>query len=301
MYKITLVVIFVVIAASNAQATWKDCSGPSSHGKVSGIIISPAQPVKGAPFTIDGTGTVDEAMTASQYTLKIALNGIPVFTHSGDGCKPDKVQLPLGMGEVDLAGLPCPTTAGQAIKLHESVSVAKTSPNGKFTTTFTAVDQNNQPALCVEIDFTMSGEEEETEVDSQEKKPLKLRTISAKADPGKPTIVEVIGKGFKGANGHYEDPLDGSCGAEELNVTVTGIAGSFCSPKCTLGAICPKDVPTGVTAKPQCALQDSTGGKYCALICTPANEDPATDACGTNASCKAVPGHPTIGLCTYDK
>merc|ERR1712054_222023 len=75
------------------------------------------------------------------------------------------------------------------------------------------------------------------------------------------------------------------------------VKGAVCAPLCSLFQRCPKDLPTGVTAKPQCALQDSsTNKKYCALICTPSSND---DQCGTNASCKAVPGAP-VGLCTYD-
>merc|ERR1711959_279306 len=63
---------------------------------------------------------------------------------------------------------------------------------------------------------------------------------------------------------------------------------------------CPSDVPAGVTAAPQCALQDSgSGDKYCALLCSPSNiikDQKAADAqCGTNASCKPIQ---TVGLCT---
>jgi hypothetical protein len=61
-----------------------------------------------------------------------------------------------------------------------------------------------------------------------------------------------------------------------------------------MGIFCPSDVPTGVTAKPQCALQDSSSGsKYCALICAPGNDA----QCGTTASCKSIQ---SVGICTYD-
>merc|ERR1719261_288176 len=94
---------------------------------------------------------------------------------------------------------------------------------------------------------------------------------------------------------HYGDPLAGPCESEEVNITVTGVAGSVCAPPCGLLKKCPADVPTGVTAKPTCALQDSsTKKKYCALICTPGSND---DQCGTNASCKSIQ---SVGLCTYD-
>merc|ERR1711985_147239 len=80
----------------------------------------------------------------------------------------------------------------------------------------------------------------------------------------------------------------------ELEVTIQGVSGDFCTPKCGFFKPCPTDVPAGVTAKPQCALQDSSSGsKYCALICAPGNDA----QCGTNASCKSIQ---SVGICTYD-
>lgn len=61
--------------------------------------------------------------------------------------------------------------------------------------------------------------------------------------------------------------------------------------RCPSGT-CPQDVPDGVTAAPQCALQDTSGNKYCALLCTPGSND----SCG-KATCKAIQG---VGICTYD-
>ena len=93
-------------------------------------------------------------------------------------------------------------------------------------------------------------------------------------------------------NGHYEDPNTG-CGADEKAFTIQGVAGEVCAPSCT-SAACPTDVPAGVTAAPQCALQDQSGNKYCVLLCTPSVED---DQCGDKASCKSIQG---AGVCTYD-
>ncbi len=89
---------------------------------------------------------------------------------------------------------------------------------------------------------------------------------------------------------HYGDP-SGGCMTDELAIQVTGVAGDFCSPKCKATS-CPTDKPDGVTAKPQCALQTSTGVKYCALICDPSD----AAACGSG-TCKAIQG---TGLCSYD-
>lgn len=104
------------------------------------------------------------------------------------------------------------------------------------------------------------------------------------------------------SSSHYEDPK-GGCQSDETEITIQNIAGDFCSPKCGLFKACPTDVPAGVTAGPQCALQDSsTNQKYCALICSPTAkivDQKAADAqCGTNASCKSA--QQGVGICTYD-
>jgi len=101
---------------------------------------------------------------------------------------------------------------------------------------------------------------------------------------------------------HYGDPLDGACLSDEVNITITGVTGSVCSPACTgiFKTKCPTDVPSGVTAEPECALQDTSDDKYCALICSSDLEitEDENDQCG-KASCKQVPSA-GVGLCTYD-
>merc|ERR1711912_108868 len=101
---------------------------------------------------------------------------------------------------------------------------------------------------------------------------------------------------------HYEDPKPNGCLSDEVAIQIQGTKGDFCTPKCTgiFKTKCPTDVPSGVTAKPQCALKDTSGNKYCALICSPSTDEAALragdSACGT-ATCKAIQG---VGLCTYN-
>ncbi|GAB5368550.1 hypothetical protein AAMO2058_001329000 [Amorphochlora amoebiformis] len=97
---------------------------------------------------------------------------------------------------------------------------------------------------------------------------------------------------YLNATTHYGDPKTG-CMSDEVAVQIQGIKGDFCSPKCSFVKSCPTDVPSGVTATPQCALQSTTGDQYCALLCTSADDA----QCGSNASCKPIQG---LGICTYD-
>merc|ERR1712178_26354 len=100
---------------------------------------------------------------------------------------------------------------------------------------------------------------------------------------------------------HYEDPKPNGCLSDEIGIQIQGVKGDFCTPKCTgiLKMKCPQDVPSGVTAKPQCALKDQSGNKYCALICSPSTDEAALRAgdaqCGA-ATCQPIQG---IGICTY--
>lgn len=90
------------------------------------------------------------------------------------------------------------------------------------------------------------------------------------------------------SSSHYEEP---PCQSDETEVEVQGISGSMCSPACS-NSQCPSDVPAGVSASPQCVLQDSQGDRYCALECSSDGD------CDTQhgASCQILQN---FGLCTY--
>lgn len=100
---------------------------------------------------------------------------------------------------------------------------------------------------------------------------------------------------------HYGDPRKG-CLDDERNVTITGVPGEICSPAChpKLQPACPTDVPSGVTAKPQCELTYSTGGKGCVLVCSAASTSLAAlragDAQCGGATCQPIQG---VGVCTF--
>jgi KDEL-tailed cysteine endopeptidase len=88
---------------------------------------------------------------------------------------------------------------------------------------------------------------------------------------------------------HYEKP---PCGSDEIEGQI-GQGGVACLPSCSMATSCPTDVPSGVTAKPECALQDASSGKmYCGLIC---HDD---SVCG-DAKCQILQGN--IGVCTYEQ
>eukprot|EP00535_Pseudo-nitzschia_heimii_P000717 CAMPEP_0197183142 /NCGR_PEP_ID=MMETSP1423-20130617/7530_1 /TAXON_ID=476441 /ORGANISM="Pseudo-nitzschia heimii, Strain UNC1101" /LENGTH=141 /DNA_ID=CAMNT_0042633691 /DNA_START=48 /DNA_END=473 /DNA_ORIENTATION=- len=101
---------------------------------------------------------------------------------------------------------------------------------------------------------------------------------------------------FAASASHYEKP---PCGPDEKAVQLMGIDGVFCSPQCQPD--CPDDTPDGVTAVPSCALQSPDGAKYCAILCSPKNEEVSLfgSDCGSEMSCVPVPGAGGLGVCVY--
>ena len=100
------------------------------------------------------------------------------------------------------------------------------------------------------------------------------------------------------AHPHYGDPYAGPCAPHELNLSVSGVPGLFCSPPCDV--VDPDGCPAvgnnrKITAMPECIIGvNSSSNNYCALIC---NTDAGQDQCGGKAACHRVSGDQ--GVCTY--
>jgi len=100
-------------------------------------------------------------------------------------------------------------------------------------------------------------------------------------DAGWTLAVEIVnGAGLtpnssKPAHSHYE--CASRCLPDEVEISVEGVVGKICAPLCGFLEPCPTDTPRGVSARPQCALQDeSTGQRYCALLCSTPTMNNAT-------------------------
>lgn len=92
----------------------------------------------------------------------------------------------------------------------------------------------------------------------------------------------------------YEDPFQHSCGANEVNATISGVEGAMCLPKCSLTQPCPQ-APAGFDATAECVIEDEqTHQKYCGLMC-----EGRFLSCDRRlkATCKQIQGN---GICTYN-
>jgi len=83
------------------------------------------------------------------------------------------------------------------------------------------------------------------------------------------------------AKTHYGNPKDG-CMQDETELQISGVGGVACAKKCSWlpWQHCPKDVPAGVTAEPECSVR-AEGHKMCTLKCNVGNDAP----CGPEMKC----------------
>ena len=123
---------------------------------------------------------------------------------------------------------------------------------------------------------------------------------------------------------YYGNPTKEVCRPGEINVTLKGVPGIFCSPPCSASQKCPSlsnktIAPPGdnqpmppkpfrdMMAKAECAIELKEGGKatYCAMVCDPSAPTSILPRHGCPggdfhpnyvASCQTVE---TIGICTY--
>merc|ERR1712093_695988 len=91
--------------------TWSDCGDSSTHGQVKDV--EPAAIVLGEETHITGTGTLDKEITGGTYDVGVKAGGGLINIHfTGNNCEAKTFKLPLGIGSMSWAGLPCPVAAG---------------------------------------------------------------------------------------------------------------------------------------------------------------------------------------------
>merc|ERR1711924_132478 len=129
---------------------WSDCGDSSTHGHITSL--SPTSVTLGSKTSLSGKGTIDEAVSAATYKVEAKEGFIPVFSHSGDACKPDTIKLPAGIGEIDVKGFKCPLSAG-TLELDLDLSLSGSIPAklARITIELTATTSTGDKALCANI------------------------------------------------------------------------------------------------------------------------------------------------------
>ena len=89
------------------DATVSDCGTSSTHTKFKALSVSPNPPVKGKLATVTASGSLDESVSKAGYSFAVSLDGNELYTHSGDACGTDVINLPLNMGKAMALCLLC--------------------------------------------------------------------------------------------------------------------------------------------------------------------------------------------------
>merc|ERR1712113_613043 len=138
------------VDGGSIKLAWSDCGDSSTHGHITSL--SPTSVVLGTKTSLVGKGRLDEAIQAATYKVVAKEGFIPVFSHSGDACKPETIKLPAGIGEIDMKGFKCPLSAG-AVELDLDLSLSGAIPAklARITIELTAQSSTGDKALCAKI------------------------------------------------------------------------------------------------------------------------------------------------------
>merc|ERR1712072_1437770 len=95
---------------------------------------------------------VDETIRGATYKVVAKEGFIPIFSHTGDACKPETIKLPAGAGEIDMKGFKCPLSPGAAeLDLDLTLSSSIPAKLARITIELTAESSSGDKALCVQI------------------------------------------------------------------------------------------------------------------------------------------------------
>merc|ERR1712070_1060509 len=136
---------------------WSDCGDSSTHGHITSL--SPTSVTLGSKTSLVGKGSVDEKIQAATYKVVAKEGPIPIFSHSGDACKPETIKLPMGTGEIDMKGFSCPMSPG-SVELDLDLSLSSSIPAKLARTTIelTAQSDTGDKALCAKIKTSPAAE-----------------------------------------------------------------------------------------------------------------------------------------------
>merc|ERR1712232_1455165 len=135
----------VTVAGGKLALTWEDCGDASTHGHT--VDVQPTEIVIGQDTTITGTGSTDKAISSGSFTIKV--------TYTGKICEAAEFKMPLGIGTLSWAGMACPVAVGPAtIGVGVKMASALPAALAKADVSMTGVDQDGEPALCVNTHLT---------------------------------------------------------------------------------------------------------------------------------------------------
>jgi hypothetical protein len=143
-----------VSARSTGSGSVMDCGNDSFFARFDQLTLSPTNIVKNQKATMSAAGILTKPVTSGTYELNVKYAGATLYSHSGDVCSPQKVNLPLNVGTINLTGLGCPANPGP-VAYGLDVVLPSIAPSGAYIISLTAKDQDGANLFCVETDVNL--------------------------------------------------------------------------------------------------------------------------------------------------
>jgi hypothetical protein len=142
--------LLAVASATTLKVTWTSCGSSSDHAQLKDVTYTPNPPVLGKPLEITVTGTSDEEVTGGDVQFTVGAFGKQLLQKDLNVCGDSTIDLPLGMGSIDVHGLTCPQAKGD-FTLHQSVKLPAFDPASTATVHVVAKDQSSNQLLCLDL------------------------------------------------------------------------------------------------------------------------------------------------------
>eukprot|EP01084_Bolivina_argentea_P313013 541987_1 len=150
-----------VFGGSSIKVTVTNCTKSTDEGQINTLTVNPPSPEKtNANWTVTGTGVAEVAITEGTFKAVAKVAGIPVFTQSGDLCKPDTIKLPAGVGTIYYLGVKCPVEKGENLVVEIVNFVSSSAPDDTVKVSVTTTDtKTKQEIICVDVVAAVQKEE----------------------------------------------------------------------------------------------------------------------------------------------
>ncbi|KAA0148110.1 hypothetical protein FNF29_06905 [Cafeteria roenbergensis] len=155
MLRVVALLLAALAASVSAASGGSNCGTAGYEASISTVTLSPLQPIKGQPATLNATGTLNAAITGGAATLTVQLEGVNLFSHAANTCGATTINFPLNFGSATINGIACPASAGASIAPGMSIVLPAAAPSGQYTVKIDSQDTTSKEVFCIQADFTL--------------------------------------------------------------------------------------------------------------------------------------------------
>ncbi|KAK8795727.1 hypothetical protein WA158_000383 [Blastocystis sp. Blastoise] len=156
-----IVALFVaLISAENLRAnkpvipTATDCSDASYLIHYGDISVTEMN--RGQPMTLDsGESTIDKDVTAASVQVTAVTSGATVLDKTVSACGDAVVDLPLGLGKIQVNSPSCPIAAGTVDSTIMKCTLPIITPSGNYNIRLDAKTDKGEKLYCLNVAFKL--------------------------------------------------------------------------------------------------------------------------------------------------